>query len=313
MKFLQLIYRRFALPFILCLICIADLSGQIYKGGEGTGYTDGRFLGTLEGISTSTLYQAGIEDGFGQEAIKSSLNGLKASAPFGGGFGDGYADDRVLLNLSGQDLTVMFRGGLNDGYAQDWSLSTLQSVAFPVEILSFDARLKKDAVLLEWVSGFELNHAAYLIERSSDATSFEVIGEIGSQGNSQDKRAYEYYDRSPLVGHSYYRLKSVDLDGSLQYSHIEEIWIDLGSEALIYPNPNSDHQVNIRWEALAPNQALQIEVYNLQGHLLIQEERVQLSAGFIHQFQLPESLPAASYLIRLSQGNLLSKHILILN
>ena len=290
-----------------------NLSAQIYKGGLGAGYSGGRFLGTLEGVSTVGLYLAGIKDGYGQKAIRSSLNGIKASAPFQGGKGDGYADERILENLSGEDLSGMFRGGVNDGYAQDWSRSTLQSVAFPVEILSFDARVKRDAVYLEWVSGFELNHAAYLIERSSDASTFEAIGEVSSRGNSPDKQAYDFYDLNPLAGQSFYRLKSVDLDGSLQYSHIEEIWIEQKEQAYIYPNPSSDHQFFIRWDALSPNQSLHIEVYNLQGHLLFKKENKHLSTAFIHQIQLAESLPAASYLIRLSQGNLISKHILILN
>ena len=306
-------HRQVSLLFLLCLLFSTYLSAQIYKGGVGMGYTDGRFLGTLEGISTTGLYQAGIEDGYGQKAIRTSLNGIKASTPFQGGIGDGYADERLLVNLSGEDLSGMFRGGINDGYSQDWSRSTLQSVAFPVEILSFDARLKGDAVYLEWLSGFELNHAAYLIERSTDASTFEAIGEVSSKGNSSDKQAYDFYDHNPLAGQSFYRLKSVDLDGSLQYSHIEEIWIEQAATAVIYPNPNSDGQINIRWDALSPNQSLHIEIYDLQGHLLFKKKSQHLSTAFVHQIQLAESLPAASYLIRLSQGNLSSKHLLILN
>ncbi|MBK6990135.1 MAG: T9SS type A sorting domain-containing protein [Bacteroidetes bacterium] len=106
----------------------------------------------------------------------------------------------------------------------------------PIDLLSFTAVPKKDAVKAEWCTASEINNDYFSLERSEDARSFESIATIEGKGNSTIKRDYSFLDRSPLAGLSYYRLKQTDFDGQFSYSEIVPVKFN-GSGFVVFPNP----------------------------------------------------------------------------
>jgi len=118
--------------------------------------------------------------------------------------------------------------------------------SLPVELVKFDATAQKDGVLLEWETAQELNTSHFVLERSANGVDFEEIGEVQAQGNSNNSLSYNYLDaevNSYREGLFYYRLKSVDLDKSYQYSKVKQVSWDGGATAFewssAYPNPFS--------------------------------------------------------------------------
>ncbi|HSW55019.1 MAG TPA: T9SS type A sorting domain-containing protein [Ignavibacteriaceae bacterium] len=115
----------------------------------------------------------------------------------------------------------------------------------PVELVSFTATvLANQNILLEWVTASSLNNSGFEIERASFLTTpvqgWEMIGFVANQGNPTSLVEYSFTD---LTAHSFpvvkYRLKSIDNDGSFQYSDIIEInTLPLSYElSQNYPNP----------------------------------------------------------------------------
>jgi len=109
-----------------------------------------------------------------------------------------------------------------------------------VDLASFEVRQNEDDIVLEWTTVMELNNEYFIVERSADGVEYEEIGKVAGAGNSVADIDYEFIDRNPLEGISYYRLKQVDADGRISYSEVRVIMIDTEGDKTryaIYPNP----------------------------------------------------------------------------
>ncbi|PWT74498.1 MAG: hypothetical protein C5B59_11040 [Bacteroidetes bacterium] len=83
--------------------------------------------------------------------------------------------------------------------------------------------LANHSTLLEWRTMMEMKVDFYIVQRGSDAIQFQNIGQIDSKMNDSTKvyeLEYDYTDRSPLPGTSYYRLQIVDRSGFSKYSDV---------------------------------------------------------------------------------------------
>ena len=109
----------------------------------------------------------------------------------------------------------------------------------PVELINFTAEEDENshAIHLTWATASELNNDYFVIERSSDAVSFDAIGQVQGAGDSQERLDYNFTDTKPTTNLSYYRLKQVDFDGSHHYSSIISITSDGNYQILVNPNP----------------------------------------------------------------------------
>jgi hypothetical protein len=92
------------------------------------------------------------------------------------------------------------------------------------ELSSFHAFPAVDHCRLVWQTGTESNLALFVIERSSDGSTFAPAGQLNAKGSYSD---YEFTDSRPLAADVtrifYYRLKMVDNDGATHYSEVQEV------------------------------------------------------------------------------------------
>jgi hypothetical protein len=98
----------------------------------------------------------------------------------------------------------------------------------PIHLVDFSA-VKADAhsSRITWQTSMEKNSDFYEVERSSDARTFDkVITHMKAAGESSTTLDYVTYDRAPLNGDNYYRLKSVDIGGAYTYSEIRKVRFD---------------------------------------------------------------------------------------
>lgn len=109
----------------------------------------------------------------------------------------------------------------------------------PVELLTFDAKIKGENVALNWSTANEKNNSHFEIERSIDGINFEFIASqiAYGNGNSNTIQNYQSMDWNPIIGLSYYRLKQVDLSGSFKYSNIRSVQFEYYANLTLSPNP----------------------------------------------------------------------------
>lgn len=205
-----------------------------------------------------------------------------------------------FLGTSGKFLAFRFNnGGIKYGWlrmnlASDASSFTLVDWAYqddgtpiltgdmgglPVELLSFDAKALKQAVNLEWATSREEGFEGFSLERATDGGTFAEIAWLPGQGNSTETRAYSYQDEAITENtRYYYRLKSVDLNGSFEYSRVVEAAFNPVGFSILPPYPNPVTDAEFRLEIWAEEaETVQLKMFSATGQCVYEEKQPLLS------------------------------------
>lgn len=144
----------------------------------------------------------------------------------------------------------------------------ISSALLPVELLSFEAKTRGKDVILNWSSASEINFDGYAIERSIDGIEFQEIGYQIGRGNPVTTTSYTWLDvELPYATTLYYRLKLLDLDGTIEYSDIRSVNINHPnlSGLTLSPNPSKGKTL-ISFESNIEGIAT-ISIVNLEGKI----------------------------------------------
>ena len=164
----------------------------------------------------------------------------------------------------------------------------------PLDLVSFNARKDKEHILLQWQTENEQNTDRIEIEKGSDASHFEIIGNIPTKGNEQSgKNDYQFKDVSPQPGVQYYRLKMIDKDSRYKYSTTVKVLYDGLIQVKMFPNPADNFVMlqNVR-------EYNSVSITNMSGRKLlsktIDNNECKLDIS---------TLPKGVYVVELSKGN----------
>lgn len=170
----------------------------------------GTLAGALQDFSSSFQIK------FGEEGFKSS-NAIYPSDSTS--FDNGVSYDDITLTLS---------------------------TPLPLTLTAFTAIRANTKALLQWTTAQEIQTDRFIIEKSTDGTSYVAIGTVQAAGNSVADLDYTFTDFTPVNGVNYYRFKMVDIDGKYTYSEIRTVRFEhAGLVVTIYPNPVKDGIVYI--------------------------------------------------------------------
>jgi hypothetical protein len=106
-------------------------------------------------------------------------------------------------------------------------------------------------VHITWATLSELNSDRFVVERADEGNDFAAIGELPAQGHSQARTDYTYTDRSPRSGVNRYRLRKLDLDGTVTLSEVVSAVVQREVELLLSPNP-AHEEVRLSFSARSP-------------------------------------------------------------
>jgi hypothetical protein len=110
--------------------------------------------------------------------------------------------------------------------------------------------------------------------------------------------SYTYSDYAPIQGKNYYRLKSIDLDGSYEYSNVIMVYTSASNSNIkLYPNPVNERTFTLE---LQDNMGLPVNLLLVDrlGRSLYSEI---LSANTT-QIHLPASIETGIYFVKLSSA-----------
>ncbi|MCX6318650.1 MAG: T9SS type A sorting domain-containing protein [Bacteroidetes bacterium] len=110
----------------------------------------------------------------------------------------------------------------------------------PVKLLAFNATKAGVQINVSWKTSMEENSSSFVIERSADGSNFQAIGTLAAAGNSTSERNYVFADILPLSGNNYYRLRSVSMDGTADYSLVVLVVMGKSQSLQLFPNPVKD-------------------------------------------------------------------------
>lgn len=117
------------------------------------------------------------------------------------------------------------------------------TTALPVELSQFEVQLTENKRShLTWTTESEINNDYFIAERSIDLEHWQLVDSVDGKGTSTIQHSYETWDdelNEPNI--IYYRIKSLDFDGTEHFSEIRSIHLLAdANELTVYPNPVSE-------------------------------------------------------------------------
>jgi hypothetical protein len=171
-------------------------------------------------------------------------------ARFNSAFWENEGATSVIGPLTGGTLT-------SDMQLSDFGPFTLSSITtenpLPVELIRFTAHPVEEHVRLDWITASETDNDRFEVERSQDGVEFHHVLSVPGQGTTSSTTYYQERDGDPLFGLTYYRLKQVDTDGSVDYSSLVpvmrtdrtafHVWADGDLLNIVHPNSSGPYVI----------------------------------------------------------------------
>jgi hypothetical protein len=179
------------------------------------------------------------------------------------------------------------------------ALRTNSTTILPVELSNFSAQLQNNQVVISWLSSNEVNLASYHVQRSIDGVNFSTVATVAPKGANDYQISDDISSAANLPSTIYYRLETLDKDGSKSYSSIAAVTISNNAKLRLslYPNPVSatlKAQVTILKASTAT-----ITVTDVQGKILVKQTN-QLALGTSQVAIEIANLVSGNYLLRIS-------------
>jgi hypothetical protein len=223
--------------------------------------------------------------------------------------GDQAVTATNTLSISGQTAFSDFTGG--------------EAGVLPVQLADFSAHRSDDVAMVTWKTLSEVNNYGFYVQRRTGAaTSFTDIpdGFIPGRGTSIEEHTYVFTDRAPLPGTSYYRLRQVDLDGSVHA--MGEVRVDVATAipeeigpltfALRQNYPNPFNPSTTITYVLPEHGAVRLEICDMLGRVVaVPVNEVQGPGAISIRFDA-SGLASGVYLYRLHAGsNVTAKRMVV--
>jgi hypothetical protein len=164
-----------------------------------------------------------------------SLQGKKSTASYNTVIDNVLASDEMALSylpgsarvrIEMENLVNSYSSTTTDHYPVQTNYN-LHVLAHPAPLEGFSATVDTGDVKLTWSTPYELNTAYYVVQRSRNQQQYESVDTVAAHGTTSLPNSYVTYDTRAWLGVSYYRLKTVGLDGTVSYSSNERVVVTL--------------------------------------------------------------------------------------
>lgn len=185
----------------------------------------------------------------------------------------------------------------------------------PIQLASFSATaISGNRVALEWTTLSEINNYGFEVQKAAgQPQGFTTISNsfIAGHGTTNQPHTYTYIDESATQGIWYYRLKQIDLDGTIRFSDAIQVEILTGVDdrpvptvyALDQNYPNPFNPATVIDFALPAQSHVRLEIYNIIGQkiaTLVDEVRAM---GYYSEKFDASGFASGLYFYRFSTGD----------
>ncbi len=265
---------------------VVMLKPVVFEVNEYCDWVDGEYIMTTQVTGGLPSYEAG------QTYV---VNGF-------------YSDDNLLPE---QTFTIIIPStdGMNVSFNAEDALgcqgahsSEILCFKTSVELLDFEGKAEDRGNRIMWTTALEENSAKFVVERLGTQGGFAPIATVAGAGNSSVTRSYEILDTDELPAIAYYRLQSVDYNGTVQYSPIISVQRhasqDIGFS--FWPNPARDRLFVASHQE--EKSTLKVTIFDQLGRKLLEVSRGASGQRGPEVVDL-QALTDGLYLIQLQMGN----------
>ncbi len=154
------------------------------------------------------------------------------------------ATDAAMTNLNTKMVVpTVFNGTNYKGFSANFTgfsrffLIDKPATVLPLNGLVLEASLRNNDIAIEWKTASEFNTAYFIVERSYDGINFSSIKQLPASGFSISEKQYSTIDDDKPQSINYYRIKTVNINGSIQTSVIVTVRLsNKGNLLSISPN-----------------------------------------------------------------------------
>ena len=170
----------------------------------------------------------------------------------------------------------------------------------PVELLSFDVVADGDDAILTWTTAREQGNAGFDVQvRRPDEVDYRTLAFLSAHGTTDHAATYTYRAPDLPAGRHVFRLRQIDVDGSVRY--LPERSVDMLGVVLaashVYPNPattTSSLEISV-----AANQDVDVDLLDAIGRRILDVYEGRLSAGDFSRINIDvQPLAPGTYFIR---------------
>jgi len=177
-------------------------------------------------------------------------------------------------------------------------------LSLDVELISFVAQATLDAVIITWKTASEDNNLGFEIQRKQNNNPYEVIAFVPGNGTISEQKEYSFIDNHVSSGIYYYRLKQIDLDGSIHIYSDVQVNVGAPSQYALHQNyPNPFNPTTTLVYDLAESGHVNLAVYNTKGQIMkvvVDEFR---ESGRYKENVDASSWPSGIYFARMAAGS----------
>lgn len=180
------------------------------------------------------------------------------------------------------------------------------SGTLPVELLFMQARSTGTSIEVAWATATEVNFSHFEVQRSYDGFHFRTIAEVAGSGmTTTERRDYAITDEKPNNGKNYYRLRSIDLDGTYVFSRVAVATLEVQRDFQLSPNPLAASPLRVDFNFA--NEPGVLTIYDLSGRVV---SRTPVTSRE-NQIQFDQPLASGLYLVQFTSLSFQRTHRLI--
>ena len=203
--------------------------------------------------------------------------------------------------------TVSLQTTDNNGCTSTKTAAVTPVCTLPVGLLNFSAGQNGSAIVLSWSLSATQNVHHFIVERSTNGSDYSNVGAVAF---TTSVNTYRITDNTAATVYYryYYRLKTVDADGSFRYSAVLTVYFNsTGDPVVVSPNPFAQ-QLSFVLHTDRNENMLRLQLFNSMGQIVGTKIYGGLAEGVHHLYLNDVSrLPAGTYLLRL-QSNTGKQH-----
>lgn len=214
------------------------------------------------------------------------------------GFAPTTAHDLPII--TGTISGTFSSANLPAGYALVYNSNSVvlrYSAALPVFFMGLSVKAVDGNTTLMWTVAQEHLVDHYEVEKSLDGITFRKIADQPAKGQEN----YTLIDPQ-TAPNSFYRVKSVDLDGKYQYSRVIALSLsnDPRQQLKVYPNPGSG-DVTLQYDALEEGR-VDIQIIDVTGRVLLQKSISVQKGRNLFSINALVRLGPGHYIIQVKRG-----------
>ncbi len=225
---------------------------------------------------------------------------------------DNYVNTSTALNLNGSntiDFTVNNAAG---SYASNrfmivFSAAKVLSVTFT----NVKAYQQNTGINVEWNVENESNVKQYEVEKSANGNSYSKVNTTAAKNIPVS--LYSWVDADAKTGFNYYRIKSVDVNGKIEYSKVVKVFIAPAKQSIaIYPNPIKDGVINL-YLTNQPKGTYGIRLLDQIGQVIITKQVVHAEGSTTETIQISRQAAHGIYKLEITKPDGSRVNLSVLN